>query len=232
MNNTLIPLLGSIIPLLLFAFFAIFLFKQYRKKEKLLMEKMNMLGFSFVEELRHPIMNKRNNFWIFSGYEKQIIKMFEKEDELIKITIFNFYSYPKLSTIQNRKSRKFYSQVVLMFESNSLNLPLFKLSQEKLSNKIGALFGYKDINFDNYPKFSSRYLLNGKDEDRVREFFSSDILDFFTDNKEKVNIEGENNILLFYKERKKNQLVSIPIKNIESMIEQGKNIFNIFSQKY
>ena len=55
----------------------------------------------------------------------------------------------------------------------------FVLAPENVFHRIGGLFGYQDIDFEESPEFSSRYLLRGADETAIRGAFGSDRLAFF-----------------------------------------------------
>ncbi len=58
-------------------------------------------------------------------------------------------------------------------------LPHFTLETETLFDKIFEAAGYDDIDFPEYPEFSKRYLLRGKDPDLIRRFFSDAMLKWF-----------------------------------------------------
>jgi len=74
-------------------------------------------------------------------------------------------------------------RTVALFRLAGKRLPVFELRPEHLFDKLGAAFGYKDINFESNPKFSRRYLLRGPDEGAVRELFHHGRLMFFEQNK-------------------------------------------------
>lgn len=58
-------------------------------------------------------------------------------------------------------------------------LPPFSLQPESIWNKIGALFGSRDINFDSHPEFSRRYHLRADTEEAVRAVFQDPVLHHF-----------------------------------------------------
>jgi MFS superfamily sulfate permease-like transporter len=60
-----------------------------------------------------------------------------------------------------------------------LKLPHFSLETETLFDKIFEIAGYDDIDFPDYPEFSKRYLLKGKDADAIRRFFTDAMLKWF-----------------------------------------------------
>ncbi len=68
---------------------------------------------------------------------------------------------------------------VAAFHAVGETLPEFSLQPENLLHKIGGLLGYQDIDFEENPGFSGRYLLRGPQEDAIRRLFTSEVLDFF-----------------------------------------------------
>jgi MFS superfamily sulfate permease-like transporter len=60
------------------------------------------------------------------------------------------------------------------------NAPTFVLQEEVLADRIGVKLALRDedINFENYPNFSNRFLLQGKDEAGIRKFFNNILIEF------------------------------------------------------
>ena len=67
------------------------------------------------------------------------------------------------------------------------------------------MFGAKDIDFDNFPEFSKRYLLRGPDEQRIRDFFTNDTLRFFEQLKQKWSIEANGDRIVIYHRAKRSK---------------------------
>lgn len=93
----------------------------------------------------------------------------EGEDELC---VFD-YRY----TVRGGQNTHTRRQVVAAFRALPAELPEFKLRPEHIFHKIGAAFGYQDIDFDLHPRFSKRYLLRGPQEDRIRSLFSDALIE-------------------------------------------------------
>lgn len=68
---------------------------------------------------------------------------------------------------------------IAAFHAVGEDLPELSLQPENLLHKIGGLLGYQDIDFDENPSFSRRYLLRGPKEDHIRKIFTPEVLDFF-----------------------------------------------------
>lgn len=96
-------------------------------------------------------------------------------------------------------SRDTHITLVLITETD-IPIPDFALEPEGLLTKFSELAGNKDIDFKDHPVFSKKYFLRGNDEDRIRNFFREDIIQFL-ENREEMHIECHRNKLLFYRKR-------------------------------
>lgn len=71
-------------------------------------------------------------------------------------------------------------QTICCFQDERTRLlPHFLLRPEHLGDKLGSLFGGKDINFPSHPDFNRKYLLRGMNETSIRQYFSEAILSHF-----------------------------------------------------
>ncbi len=87
-------------------------------------------------------------------------------------------------------------QTVIAFRSPQPHLPRFALRPQNPFHKIGAAFGYQNIDVDSYPKFSRKYLLRGNDEQKVRAVFVYELLALF-ETEEGVSVEADGDRLIF-----------------------------------
>lgn len=74
-------------------------------------------------------------------------------------------------------------------------IPTFTLDKEGLFEYILDFAGYKDINILTHSDFSKRFYLAGKDEEKIKDFFSDELVLFFESNKQ-YHIEATKNGLL------------------------------------
>ncbi|QTD37664.1 SulP family inorganic anion transporter [Polaribacter batillariae] len=80
-------------------------------------------------------------------------------------------------------------------------LPKFTLDKEGVFEYIYHFAGYKDIDIDAHPDFSKRFYLSGKNEEKIREYFTDELILFFESNKQ-YHIEATNvGLLVIDKER-------------------------------
>ena len=80
-------------------------------------------------------------------------------------------------------------------------MPIFSMEKEglfeKIFDKVIAFAGRKDIDFEMYPNFSSKFLITGRDESEIRAFFTDEIISFF-ENRQIYHIESNGNGLIIF----------------------------------
>ncbi len=71
----------------------------------------------------------------------------------------------------------------LMVLKLNKKIPVFTMEKERvlerIFDRVMAFTGYRDIDFEMYPDFSTKFLLMGNDESEIRSFFTDEILRFF-----------------------------------------------------
>jgi hypothetical protein len=122
----------------------IYIIWYYNKKRstdlKLLAESMN---FTYSQKGDKSLMDSLSEFHLFSqGYSRRISNVLTGKFNLIPVTVVDY----KFTTGGGKSSHTWY-QTVLVIESDKLQLPRFVLRPENIFDKIGSIFGKKDINF-------------------------------------------------------------------------------------
>ena len=74
-------------------------------------------------------------------------------------------------------------------------VPNFTLDREGIFEYILEFAGYKDIDVNNHPDFSKRFYLAGKNEEKIKAFFTDELILFFESNKQ-YHIEASQSGLL------------------------------------
>jgi hypothetical protein len=97
------------------------------------------------------------------------------------------------------KHRQTHRQSVVGVTLPAARLPPFTLQPESIWNKIGALFGSRDINFENHPEFSRRYHLRADMEEAVRAVFQDPVLHHF-ETMDGVSLEANGNTFILYRQ--------------------------------
>ena len=80
-------------------------------------------------------------------------------------------------------------------------IPVFTMEKEglfeKIFDRVMALTGYKDIDFEMYPDFSKRFLITGKEETEIRSFFTDELIRFF-ESRQIYHIESNGEAIILF----------------------------------
>lgn len=75
-----------------------------------------------------------------------------------------------------------FNATVMVLKLNK-EIPIFSLEKEgvfdKIFDRVLAFSGYRDIDFEMYSDFSKKFLLMGNNEEKIRSFFTDEIIRFF-----------------------------------------------------
>ena len=134
-------------------------------------------------------------------------------------------------------------QTVICFRSSQLSLPDFSMRPEYFFHKIGSVLGYQDIDFESHPtaaEFSKKYLLRGKDEQKIRVLFTDKVLTFFAAHPDVGNghlpfwhwsqhmvcVEGSGDQLILYRDG-----IRIKPEDIPAFMKEGFEALRLFAQE-
>ena len=181
------------------------------------------LGMDFIEEEEYSVTREVSDFELFrKGRNRLAYNILHKQDEWMedRIKIFDY----QFET-GRRNQRRIVAQTVFLMRSKNLGLPQFVMKPETIFHKIASYFGRQDIDFEQFPKFSGNYLLQGEDEEYIRFKMTDDILHFFSQERG-WHMEGVNYYLILYKENHRLRASSIP-----QLYERGMGLFNILKDQ-
>jgi hypothetical protein len=147
-----------------------------KRRRKALERVARRLGMSFSAELPEGIRSRllQAGFELFErgGARRFYNSMFKRLNDGTEIAIFDY------SCKASRRETDYYRSVFWAY-CEDLRLPHFRLHPEvPLFHDVAKAFGMQDINFENHPKFSRRYLLRGEDEAKIRLRFHPRFLSF------------------------------------------------------
>ena len=132
-------------------------------------------------------------------------------------TLFDIeFSEGELIAKQNVKA-------TMMFIELKRLIPQFALDREGIFEYIIHFAGFKDIDIDHHPDFSKRFYLSGKDENKIREFFTDEIILFFESNKYYHIESNEKGLLILGNER------LAGVKEIKALADIGQRLKQIIS---
>ena len=189
-----------------------------KKRQKSLKRLAESLNFKFSTKGNKSIMDDLGGFHLFSqGYSRRISNVLSGMFGDIPVMVMDY----KFTT-GGGKSSNAWQQTVLVIESEKLHLPGFVLRPENLFDKIGCVFGKKDINFESAPVFSRRYLLRGNDEESIRRLFNERTLEYY-EQRPGLSTEGDGMKLIYYRAAKR-----VSPDKIQAFLQEGYNIFSLF----
>jgi hypothetical protein len=132
------------------------------------------------------------------------------------------YRISDLSVVRGGDIKAQISQITVLSISNlHLGIPIFTIQKETIVDKILDRAFLNDIDFKEYPEFSSKYLLKGINREEIKRFFSPELISFF-EKAATYNLESLGSELLIYKS---NHMVEA--KNLPEMLDFGKNLVKI-----
>jgi hypothetical protein len=214
MINWLIPL--GVVAVAAIVFIMIRYFNKQRTKG--IQQTAESLNFIFSEKGDKTLMDGFSGFHLFSlGYARRISNVLTGKFNLVPVTIMD-YRY----TTGGGKSSHTWQQTILVIELGKLQLPGFLLRPENLFDKIGSVFGQKDINFETAPVFSKRYLLRGDNEESVRAVFNERVLEYYEQHPG-LCTECDGAKLIYYRNSK-----MVPPQGMQAFLEEGDDLFNLF----
>jgi hypothetical protein len=189
-----------------------------RKRTQALKSMAASLSFTFSEKDDGSLMAQMSVFHLFSqGYGRRITNVFTGKFNLVPVTVMD-YKY----TTGSGKSSHTWEQTILVMDCEKLQLPRFILHPENIFDKIGSIFGRKDINFDTAPLFSKRYFLRGDDEAAVRNLFNARVLGYFEQH-QGLSIECDGARLIYYRTSKR-----VPPDKLQAFLQEGYELYDFF----
>ena len=147
----------------------------------------------YMAQDKAGLLGQLNQFRLFKpGSRKLISDIAYKTLEL-----GNFYQFDYHYTQSTGKSSVTHRQTVVYIESKELSLPQFYQKPENFFTRLGALLGFKDIDFINFTEYSDKFHLVGEFDSVVRYYFTDSVLNILT-RQQDVYMEGMNYYFILY----------------------------------
>ena len=197
-----------------------------RHLEKKRTEQMSVaaqeLGFSFEGDATAMLATDVAGLPLFSrGHSKKARNAMCKSVRGTEITLLD-YQY----TVGAGKHQHTHRHTVAIFRGDGQAVfPDFEVKPETFFHKIGALFGYQDIDFDTHQKFSQKYLVRGTDVPAIRGTFSTEVLDFLQSSAAQWSIESRASWMAIYQAKRAKP------EEIRQFLADTTRIFLLFAPK-
>jgi hypothetical protein len=190
----------------------------FEKRRREAVEKVAAdLGLEFFPQGIPGLLEALRGFALFNaGRGHAVTNTIRGVTDEVELTIFDL-SY----TTGSGKNSHTHRQTVIRFASSQLALPEFAVSPEGFFHKIAKLFGVKDINFDDDPRFSSAFLLQGPSEGPVRQLFGQNVRDWFSQ-RTGITAAGRGRQLFFFRAGQRVKPDKIP-----GLLEEGFQFFKL-----
>ncbi len=183
--------------IVIFALIAIYNIVQEKKRTETIKKNTENLGYEFQPKGNSELTHQLESFTLLKQGRRH------KTSNTVrgKTNGVNFYLTDLQYTVGTGKSRRDYKHSIFYLKDIAHNITQFSLQPENIGHKVGSWLGYQDIDFKQYPRFSDSYLLRGKNEEEIRQFFNPDLLKYFS-KYSNWHIEVSNNsIILFHRGR-------------------------------
>ena len=185
-----------------------------KKRTVAFLKNARRLGYSFMKDMKIP-----DNYLKF--FKKGVIrkaKNFVIANKNGKILhIFDYYYK------ESGKYGEMGNQTVALTDLKSTD---FELYPETFMDRLSDRFTKKDIDFENKPEFSKKYVLKGSDKLKINDLFDGSVLQFFENKKEKYHIESDAGKIVIYRKNFK-----IKPKNLHNFIEDVSRIINLLKRE-
>jgi hypothetical protein len=171
---------------------------RYEKKRTAALEIVaNEIDLQFSPHKDERLLAKLQQFRLFNwGHSRRMKNVMTAVTEHATMTIFDY----QFTTGGGNHSRT-HSHTLVAMEMTALQLPRFSIWPEGWTDKIEAKLGFQDIDFDQHPEFSSKFVLQADDETAVRCFLTNQILDMFVTRPE-ISVDAIPGLFTYMKARR------------------------------
>ncbi len=174
MNPAWIPVFAFGGPLVVFGGFFYLVHRHERNRVDAMRAVARTMGFSFEDTLGDRAPERFGELPLFARGRRRHADSVMAGTLAGEPAVAFDYSY----VVGSGKNNRTFKQTVALFPTKDRALPDFELAPENFLHKLGQVFGYQDLDFQENEEFSRRYLLRGADEDAIRRAFNATVLAF------------------------------------------------------
>ena len=141
--------------------------KQEKKRRKEIEDYCLKKGIEYHQTDGYvPTIIDKSKF-VFGDTIKRVVEMSGKAED------FTYYIFDQWSITPQSKTASISKSTFCVIIDEKLHLPEFSITdKDKIFNAISKVLGAKEITFQDYSEFTNKFVLEGKDDNSVRCFFS------------------------------------------------------------
>lgn len=194
-----------------------------RREKPLYRAVSDALNFTLSENVDTGSLPRRNDFFLFTRKDSEHIPyMLSGTVDQVEVRILDFvYSRYKPSAGSQRRETR---QTLVMFQAPDFRWPDMRMMPDSFALKLTKMLGVKDIDLDDAPEFSKRYLLNGSDEAAIRRIFRQEVTDAFVRQKGWC-LEAHGDVIVFWRNR-----VRVPPNKILPLLEETIELLQLLTR--
>jgi len=145
-----------------------------RRRRAAIQDLAESLGLAFQAETRVEEMELFKSIAYFTrGSRHQVLNHLSGSTDLAAVHIMDFEF-----TLGSGKNASTKRQTVVAFLADSLTIPEFDLAPESIFTRFMELFGAQDIDIDEDPDFSQKFVLQAANEPGVRQTMDRELREF------------------------------------------------------
>jgi hypothetical protein len=153
------------------------------------------------------------------GRRRQATSILRREVPPLDVVLFD-YRY----TVGSGKHSHTSHQTLAVFRSSRLKNPGFVIKPEGFFNRVGAMLGVQDIDFEDSPEFSRKYVLQGANEELIRVFLTPERRDLIA-SFDRLCLEAHIGCLYFWFDRKRT-----PPSELQAFFEKAFTVYSAFAE--
>jgi hypothetical protein len=189
-----------------------------RRRTKRLQQIAQDMRFTFMPQDHGALVSRLSPFSLSSNVMAQkAVNVIEGTVKNVQVVIFDHH-YAIETTDGNQTTK----QTVICFTSPDWDLPAFGLRPRNFLHTFASYFGLSEVAFDGHRLFAKRYLLQGKEEDAIRDLFREEVLSFF-DGHGGLFVEGCDRMLILYRSSQR-----VEPDNIRAFLQEGLTVADLF----
>ena len=189
---------------------------------------------------KKDVLTKRQKSLQKIGTELDWSYLPSQKEEITQLPTFGYFKTRQINKVSNiisngqcslfdiefSEGEMIAKQVIrasMFFIKLDRRVPEFTLDKEGVFEYIYHFTGFKDIEIDNHPDFSKRFYLSGKNQGKIKELFTDELVLFFESNPYYHIESSEHGLLILDKER------LAGVKEIKALADFGIRLEKIIS---